>query len=165
MSHRNDNRTAYLFAGPWIAGIVFLSGVSLAFSFGLSLMSWDGVDASDARYIGAQHYRTLITVDTTYDLQANDPKSWRLLGGKPADPKLVLSLYNSIVYSVMAVPLGIVVALGLALLLNTTLRGIGLFRMLFYLPHRAGRRRDCLGVELDIQSALRAAEPGTVGIL
>ncbi len=50
------------------------------------------------------------------------------------DPKVALSLANTLFYAVLAVPLEICVALGLALLLNRVGRGAGFFRTVYYLP-------------------------------
>ncbi len=45
-----------------------------------------------------------------------------------------ISLGNTLFYAGFSVPLGLAVALALALLLNSGIRGIALFRTLFYLP-------------------------------
>lgn len=45
-----------------------------------------------------------------------------------------LSLKNTLIYAVFSVPLGIVVSLSLALLLNLEIRGRPFFRTVFYLP-------------------------------
>jgi multiple sugar transport system permease protein len=45
-----------------------------------------------------------------------------------------ISLRNTLIYAAVSVPLGVVVSLGLALLLNCDLRGRAFFRTLFYLP-------------------------------
>ena len=50
------------------------------------------------------------------------------------DPKVALSLGNTLFYAVMAVPLEIVFALLLAMLLNRVGRGAGAFRTVYYLP-------------------------------
>ena len=50
------------------------------------------------------------------------------------DPKVMLSLRNTLFYAVLAVPLEICFALFLALLLNRVGRGAGVFRTLYYLP-------------------------------
>ena len=44
------------------------------------------------------------------------------------------SLLNTGYYGIVAVPMGIVVALGLAILLNTRLKGLALYRTFFYVP-------------------------------
>lgn len=44
------------------------------------------------------------------------------------------SLKNTLLYAAMALPAGMVVSLGLALLLNTGVRGMPVFRTIFYLP-------------------------------
>lgn len=50
------------------------------------------------------------------------------------DPRVAVSLANTLFYAVMAVPLEIMFALVLALLLNRMGRGAGIFRTLYYLP-------------------------------
>ena len=50
------------------------------------------------------------------------------------DPRVAVSLGNTLFFAVMAVPLEIAFALVLALLLNRMGRGAGVFRTLYYLP-------------------------------
>jgi multiple sugar transport system permease protein len=45
-----------------------------------------------------------------------------------------ISLKNTLLYAALSLPLGLVVALALALLLNTEVRGMAVFRTIFYLP-------------------------------
>src|SRR5690606_30327544 len=49
-------------------------------------------------------------------------------------PRLRLSMVNTIIYALLHVPSMIIVALGLALLLNRVGRAAGFFRTVFYLP-------------------------------
>ena len=51
-----------------------------------------------------------------------------------ADPDFLTGVGNSAYYAFISVPLGLILSLALALLLNTRARGIGLYRTLFYLP-------------------------------
>jgi multiple sugar transport system permease protein len=65
-----------------------------------------------------------------------DPK-WVGLGNYEAlfaDPRFYKSLYNTLYLAVIGVPLALVLALGLALLLNTKVRGQPIYRALLYLP-------------------------------
>jgi multiple sugar transport system permease protein len=62
-------------------------------------------------YIGGENYREL----------AQDEVFW-------------ISFKNTLVYAGMAIPIGLVVAIGLALLLNHRVRGITVYRAIFYLP-------------------------------
>lgn len=50
------------------------------------------------------------------------------------DPLFYTSLQNTLYYAVFAIPGGIVLALGLALLLNTGVRGLAFYRTCFYVP-------------------------------
>jgi len=51
-----------------------------------------------------------------------------------ADPFFWIAMRNTVVYTVMFVPLGLVTALGSALLLNRQARTVKLFRTFFYIP-------------------------------
>ena len=44
------------------------------------------------------------------------------------------SLGNTVYYAVLSVPLGLALGLGIALLLNSEIKGIAVYRTLFYLP-------------------------------
>lgn len=58
-------------------------------------------------------------------------ENYRRLGG---DEVFWISLRNTLYYAVVSVPLGVVVSLSLALLLDSDVRGRAFFRTLFYLP-------------------------------
>ena len=51
-----------------------------------------------------------------------------------ADPDFMKALGNTAFYTLISVPLGLIVALGLALVLNMRARAIGFYRTVFYLP-------------------------------
>jgi multiple sugar transport system permease protein len=51
-----------------------------------------------------------------------------------ADPAFWTSVRNTVSYTLLAVPLGLVGSLGLAHLLNLPVKGVGVYRMLVYLP-------------------------------
>jgi len=50
------------------------------------------------------------------------------------DPLFWKSLYNTFVFTIFAVPLTMLVALGLAMLLNLKVRGLAFYRTVFFLP-------------------------------
>jgi multiple sugar transport system permease protein len=99
----------YLFIAPWLIGfLVFTLGPMIASAL-ISLTSFDIL--SPAKWIGLGNYA-------------------RLMG----DRLFYTSIYNTLFYILLAVPAQLVVALGLALLLNLRLRAVGVFRTLYYLP-------------------------------
>lgn len=100
---------AYLFLLPWIIGFLVFTAGPMVTSLWLSFHKGDFVSVE---YVGLENYRRLFT---------EDPLFWK-------------SLKVTILYAVIAVPLGIAGSLGLAMLLNTKVKGIPLFRTLFYLP-------------------------------
>lgn len=97
------------FASPAIIGLAWFTlypmGASLYYSF-THYSVFGG-----ARWIGLTNYRTLI----------EDPNVWR-------------SLKNSIYILSLSIPAGIAVALILALLLNINVKGMSVYRTVFYLP-------------------------------
>ncbi|MEJ3747351.1 sugar ABC transporter permease [Actinomycetes bacterium KLBMP 9797] len=100
----------YLFVSPWIIGfLVFLLGPMVA-SIYLSLTDWDSFTTPN--FVGLDNYRQLLT---------EDPVFWT-------------ALKNTIYYSAVSVPLGLLLGLWLANLLNKQVRARKLFRTLIYLP-------------------------------
>jgi multiple sugar transport system permease protein len=106
---RRESRSAYLFIAPWIIGfLVFTAGPMIA-SLWLSFTDYSLV--APAHAVGAANYQQLLD-----------------------DPRVGKSLANTFVYAALFVPLGTVVALGLAMLLHRVGRASGFFRTVFYLP-------------------------------
>jgi multiple sugar transport system permease protein len=106
---RREARMGYLFIAPWIVGfLAFQAGPILA-SLGLSLTEWTLL--RPPVFAGLANYRRLA-----------------------ADPLFFRSMRVTLTYTAASVPLGILFSLVLALLLNQKVRGISVFRALFYLP-------------------------------
>ena len=99
----------FAFTGPWIIGFsVFLLYpvvASLYYSF------CDYSILTSPVFIGLDNYRKLTTDDVFW-----------------------ISLKNTVIYAGFSVPLGMIVSLSLALLLNVDVKGRAFFRTLFYLP-------------------------------
>jgi multiple sugar transport system permease protein len=106
---KKDLRIGLLFAMPWILGfIIFLAYpvlASLFYSFtNFSILR-------EPSYVGVDNYAELAS-DTVFHK----------------------ALVNTLIYAVGAVPLSTVVAIGLAMLLNTKVKGMSYYRTIFFLP-------------------------------
>jgi multiple sugar transport system permease protein len=109
-TRRREALLFYLFISPWLAGLlIFVAGPMLA-SLYLSLTRWDLL--SPSRFIGLANYQEMLT---------GDPLFWH-------------SLRVTTIYTLAYVPLDLVGGLACALLVNQKVRGIGVFRTIFYLP-------------------------------
>ncbi len=101
---------AWSFLTPNLVGfVVFVVGPVVA-SFVLSFTQYDLI--RPPKFIGLDNYATLLF---------HDPLMWQSLG-------------NTLYYSVLTIPSGIVIALALALALNQGLRGTIVYRTLYFLP-------------------------------
>ncbi|MBI2939456.1 MAG: sugar ABC transporter permease [Chloroflexi bacterium] len=98
-----------LFVAPWMLGFLLWVAGPMLFSLALVFMEWKIL--SPPRFVGLENLRTLIE-----------------------DPFVTTAIYNTAYYTFIYVPLRLVISLGLAMLLNQQIRGIGGFRTLFYLP-------------------------------
>ncbi|TPW78155.1 carbohydrate ABC transporter permease [Schumannella soli] len=108
--NRREVVAAYLFISPWILGFLIFTVGAMVFSLVISFSHYN-IAAGTIRPAGGANYAALFQ-----------------------DPKVPLALGNTLFYAVLAVPLEILVALGLALLLNRVRAGSGLFRTIYYLP-------------------------------
>ncbi|MEN6480036.1 MAG: sugar ABC transporter permease [Anaerolineales bacterium] len=108
---KKDALEGYLFALPWIIGlIVFVAGPIIA-SIYLSLNDYSVL--SGATWVGLKNYQRAFF---------EDPLFWPSLG-------------RTFYYAGAVVPISLVGSLLLASLLNQQLRGTNIFRSLFFLPH------------------------------
>ncbi len=113
---RRENVTGYLFASPWLLGFVALTVGPMVLSFLFAFIHWDGISFGTIRWVGLGNYT-------------------RAIGH---DPDVGTALWNTAYYSFASVPLSLAVALGLAMLLNQKLRGLAVFRTIFYMPSVIG---------------------------
>ncbi|WP_051941620.1 carbohydrate ABC transporter permease [Phaeacidiphilus oryzae] len=106
---RRETLAAYGFISPWLIGfVVFTAGPMIA-SLVLSFTDYDGIGHTHG--VGLDNYRQLFQ-----------------------DPNVANSLLNTLVFTVLRVPLSMAAALALAMLLLRAGRASGFFRTVFYLP-------------------------------
>lgn len=110
---RREAVAGYLFVLPWILSLLIFTTYPILASFYFSFTDYTVVEAP--KWIGLENYRTVADID---------PSFWT-------------AVYNSAYYAFISVPVGLIVSLGLALVLNMQATGIGLYRTLFYLPSLA----------------------------
>ena len=124
---------AYVFLSPWILGVVLLTLAPMAVSLYLSFTDYDLFDPP--KWVGLRNYSDMFTAD---------PRYWRSVG-------------TTLLYVVVAVPLKLALALGVALLLRGTRRAKGFYRSAFYAP-------SLLGASMSIALVWRALynDGGTV---
>ena len=98
----------YIFISPWIIGFAIFTAGALMGSFGISLTKWSMIGTPE--FIGLGNYEYMI----------KDKFFWQSL-------KVTL-------YYLLNVPLNLMIGLLLAILLNQKIRGMAVFRTVFYLP-------------------------------
>lgn len=102
--------TGYLFISPWLIGFLVFTGWPFLRSVYLSFTRYNVV--TPPRWVGVANYRVLFTEDSVF---------WT-------------SALITLKYAAVAVPLGIVAGVILALFLNADIKGIAVYRTLFFLP-------------------------------
>ncbi|MCX6378330.1 MAG: sugar ABC transporter permease [Armatimonadetes bacterium] len=107
---RENQRNGTLFALPWLLGFAIFIAYPLCASLYYSFCTYDAI--RPARWVGLQNYQRLFF---------EDPLFWK-------------SLSNTLYMVALGLPIGLVASLGIAMLLNQKVRGIALYRTLYYLP-------------------------------
>lgn len=107
---RHEERAAYLFLAPWLIGLVAFTGLPILASLYMSLTNWRLL--TEPKWIGLENYNTMLT---------KDPVFWS-------------SVLVTLRYTVLSLPLFMMLGLALALLLNQPMRGMYTFRTIFYIP-------------------------------
>jgi multiple sugar transport system permease protein len=104
-----ENYWALAFLSLSLIGLIGLTLLPIVISFGLSFTDWDALGAPN--FVGLRNFIQLFQDSTFYR-----------------------ALWNTIYYTLVSVPLGLSISLALALVLNRSLPGMGLFRTLFLIP-------------------------------
>ncbi|WP_235593207.1 carbohydrate ABC transporter permease [Paenibacillus sp. 32O-W] len=100
----------YLFFSPGLIGLIVFMAGPILYSLYLSFTNYNIYQAP--RWIGLANYRIMLT---------EDPLFWK-------------SMLNTLYYVALSVPLNTVAGVLLAVLMNQSVRGIRLFRTLYFLP-------------------------------
>jgi len=103
-------RTGLLFTMPWIIGMLIFTLYPILASFYYSFTQYDIV--SPPKFIGLENFRVLFTEDQQYHK----------------------AISNTAFYALIAIPMGLLVSFSVAMLLNMKVRGLAVYRTVFYLP-------------------------------
>ncbi len=97
------------FLSPWMIGFAAFTAIPIGLSAYFSLCNYPLLQPPV--FVGAQNYTDLV----------HDGVFWQ-------------SLWNTLYYALLALPLGMAIAIGAALLLNSKIRGLSIYRTLIFLP-------------------------------
>lgn len=109
-----NRRLGFLFALPFVLGVLGFKLFPFVMSFALSFTQYDLMEPP--QFVGLENYRDMLT----------------------DDPLFRKSLGVTLLFALLAVPLRVGFALFIAHVLNFKLRGINFFRSAFYLPSILG---------------------------
>jgi multiple sugar transport system permease protein len=105
-----NKKVPYLFILPWMIGFVVFTLGPLVFSLIMSLFDWPVT--SSPTFVGFGNYIKMFT----------------------DDPQFYKSISITLKFALVFVPLNLIIALVLALLITQSVKGIKIFRTIFYLP-------------------------------
>lgn len=108
---KSEATAFYGFISIWLIGIILLLVFPLIIAVVISFTNFNGMDVNGSVFIGFSNYIEAF----------HNPESW-------------YTMRQTLFYSLLAVPLSLATALGLALLLNKKIPGCGFYRTVFYLP-------------------------------
>ena len=110
---RAHQRAGFGFVLPWMIGFVALTLGPMVISLLLSFTKWSAmIPMGQAQSVGLANYHQLLV----------------------ADPTFLQSLKVTLYFVILAVPIGQLASLGVALLMNTKLRGVTVFRTIYFVP-------------------------------
>ena len=104
-------RPAWLFAAPALLGLLLFVALPFVLAIALSFTNLRLGSPLPLEFVGVEQFRRVLT-----------------------DPAVLRALLNNGLFALVVVPLQTVLALALALMLNRRLKGLALFRTLFFMP-------------------------------
>ena len=105
-----DNYTGWLFNMPLIIGLLIFTLIPVIYSLVYSFFEYDGL--TDMTFVGFNNYIDIFTKD-------------KYVG---------VVVKNTIIFTVINVPLSLILSYFLALLVNNSVKGVKVYRVLYYLP-------------------------------
>jgi multiple sugar transport system permease protein len=99
----------YLLIAPGILGVLAFTLLPVVAALGISFTKWTLLTSPE--FVGLDNYRKLFTDATAAQV-----------------------MRNTIYFTIVSVPLGLMLSLGLAVALNQKIRGLAIFRTAYYLP-------------------------------
>ncbi|SDS91471.1 carbohydrate ABC transporter permease [Microlunatus soli] len=109
VAQRRRLRTGLLFVSPWIIGVCAFVIYPVIYSLIVSLTRYSGMQSPI--WIGLKNYASIFT-----------------------DPLIHQSTFNTVFFAGLAVPIGLIVAVLLALAMNRNVREVGFYRAALYIP-------------------------------
>ncbi len=109
MMRRKESRAGFLFALPWLFGLVAFMFYPLLMSLYYSFCDYSALRSPV--WIGTDNYSELF----------HDEVFW-------------ICVKNTLLYACFSLPLSMVIAIGLAMLLNTNVKGMTVYRTIFFIP-------------------------------
>jgi multiple sugar transport system permease protein len=106
-----EERSFYTFILPWLLGFIFLSAAPLLTGLYISFTNYDGLNWLRWDIVGLDNYKDAF--------QSMD---------------VLVASRNTLIYAVVVVPVGLALSFLLAIMLNQSIKGQGLFRTLYYIP-------------------------------
>lgn len=139
-------RWGTLFIMPWVIGFFLFTIGPMIASLYMSFTDYSILSGRSAQWVGAKNYSSVLSLqvkrltdpnqEATKVLDREYAELMRfgnvLVGAK--DPDFWIALGVTVRFGVLAVPIGMVTSLALALLLNVKVFGVRLFRTLIYSP-------------------------------
>lgn len=108
---RRETRDFYIFTAPWIVGFLLLSLFPLVIGLLTSFTNYNGLNLDDIKFLALRNY--------SRSFESED--FW-------------ISIRNTFTYGLLVVPIGNLIALLLANMLNRAMVGRSIFRAIYYLP-------------------------------
>lgn len=111
-SKKREYIIAYIFLAPWIIGLLTFTLWPFLNSF---IMSFQRTNLFASEFIGLSNYKAMFS-----------------------DERFYKSMYVTIKYVVISVPLKLTFALFIAMLLNDNIKGVNMYRTILYIPSLIG---------------------------
>lgn len=111
---RAENVAAYFFLTPWLIGLIGITALPMVASLYLSFTDY-GI-LRPPKWVGLENYTKLFT----------------------GDRRFIKSIWVTLTYVAWSVPLTLIFSLTIAVALNRGLKGLAIYRSLFYVPSLIG---------------------------
>lgn len=127
------NTSAYVFLTPWLLGFFVLTVYPMIYSLWLGFTNYDFTHPNSTEWIGIGNYIKMF--GPLFGITQFTASNGELIH---IDPYFIKALSVTFRYVFISVPLKLIAALFLAMLMNQKIRGVSIYRAVYYIPTLLG---------------------------
>ena len=141
---RKKTLVALSFIAPNFIGFALFTLIPVFVAVFMSMTEWNGGSLANMKWIGLDNYAQLFAVPQRYIDRLENPNFFSILGLFFDKVDIGIALKNTVVYTLITVPLTLICSIALSMVLNKAVKGAVAFRAILFFPYVSSTVAICV---------------------